>query len=695
MGEAPAAAGKRGHEAQIQQDVDEVGRRRRSRRRACLFPVPGVHLLAQHGGDLEPPSGLRGGGGEQPVHARRPLLPEIPRQLHLRVGAEREPGGAASQEAPGQPVADPLDREQGVPRGTPLHLPRERRIGPQKPTYEARAMVRREGAHRDQVDDLPIGQVGQHRRLLDAIRQGLFPDGQENAERRRRSPRPVQDPADELQRLQPVVGVVEDQDHGPVEAQAHEDAAHQREPLRGALEPHGRQVGEPVVLVPGRRDQLEHRPHVDRVVGRREQGQKPLPQRRPVQPHAAEVAGEHRREPVVGAGGRPVQRLQRGRDPRFGGRLRQPLREPGGPHAGGAAKQADPRAAPLEHRLEGLPQGGPLGLPVDQGERAEAEQAGPRGLDLGRRARHRGGGSGPKELRHRSPTALLGGAPVVFDGEQAVRRRRRRAVPIRGVLAHESPQPGRQAAGHGLPGHERGRLLGQLREVHTLARERSERRRRRREGPGGAAQRVQIRPRPEVAPAAVDLLRRHVGRRAHDQLVGGLGELPVQGVSQPEVAQPQVAGAAGAQQHVARLEIAVDDAARVSVIEGAQQGEQAVPQRRPREATPVAVERAARGELHHEVGASGGQPLDAAGEPAVVVRPDDRRMVQGCHRPHLFAEGVPEDRIAGGLGRQHLDRHVPPPGGVLGPPDLAHAAPTDRFVQQQAAKGKRRVHGPP
>ena len=193
------------------------------------------------------------------------------------------------------------------------------------------------------------------------------------------------------------------------------------------------------------------------------------------------------------------------------------------------------------------------------------------------------------------------------------------------------------------------------------------------------AQRIDVRPR--VGAGRFDgLLRGHVGRRAdpdpgrgqgrHDRgaLVGHLGDAEVRELGDVQTRQ----------QHVGGLDVAVDDAVLVGVLQGirdladqargALEGQHALVQQ--------VLERAAADVFHHDVGQA---VRLAGGEDA-----HDVRVVEDGDRARFPLEAAQELGIVGEVARQDLDRDDLAGLGVAAAIDRGHAAPVDQVLQQVA-----------
>ncbi len=180
--------------------------------------------------------------------------------------------------------------------------------------------------------------------------------------------------------------------------------------------------------------------------------------------------------------------------------------------------------------------------------------------------------------------------------------------------------------------------------------------------------------------AARHLLGRHVLGRAHED--AGLGEvLPLAGdvFHQAEVEHLDEIRvlAALAEEHVAGLEIAVDDAEGVGLVDraadllgdvvGAGLGDRAL-------LVDGAVEGAPGEELHRDV-------VDVERlVPAVVEDGDGVGVAEARRRRGLEREALVELGIAGAVvvGAQHLERADPPERRLLGLEDLPHPSARDQ-----------------
>ena len=210
-------------------------------------------------------------------------------------------------------------------------------------------------------------------------------------------------------------------------------------------------------------------------------------------------------------------------------------------------------------------------------------------------------------------------------------------------------------------------------------RERVERRLGLERGPAGQqlvqnrAQAVDVGQRGDFPPLPGRLLRRHVGRRPHDG--PGAGQLAV-ALNPPGQAKVGNVGLSLAvQQDVPRLEVAVDDAALVGVVNrSSDRGEQPC---RLLGGAPKASQRAALDQLHAEVRL----PLVFAD----LVDGHDVGMIKVGRR---FGLGAEAQRLIGGghlPGQEHLEGHGAVEIDLPRPEDDTHAAARD-LSQQLVAR---------
>ncbi len=202
------------------------------------------------------------------------------------------------------------------------------------------------------------------------------------------------------------------------------------------------------------------------------------------------------------------------------------------------------------------------------------------------------------------------------------------------------------------------------------------------------AQAVNVRGGGQPLPGGAGLFRGHVRGRADDGLGLGQAAFLLEALGQAEVGELRIARAV--QQHVGRLEVAVQDAALVGVMDGAGQGRHQageacllliggpVPLSRHLEFGEPASQAASFHELQGEVGLV----VDLAN----VVDGDDVGMVQLGGGLGLDAEAA-QGRARGGLpGQDHLEGHLAVEAHLPGPVDDAHAAAGDLAEQFVVAK---------
>ena len=182
--------------------------------------------------------------------------------------------------------------------------------------------------------------------------------------------------------------------------------------------------------------------------------------------------------------------------------------------------------------------------------------------------------------------------------------------------------------------------------------------------------------------AAVDrpaarLLRRQVRRGAELHPRPGEGGV-AEHLGDAEVGQQQ-AVVLGAQEHVLRLDVAVDDPAPVGVVERGRRLPQVLARLRQAERALLAqavVEGAPLDVGHHQVGGVVGL--------AVVVDGEDVGVVERGDRLRLALEARQEVGVRGEVGVEHLDRHAPLEQQIGGEEDLGEAALPDLPVEPVA-----------
>ena len=188
--------------------------------------------------------------------------------------------------------------------------------------------------------------------------------------------------------------------------------------------------------------------------------------------------------------------------------------------------------------------------------------------------------------------------------------------------------------------------------------------------------------------APVGLLRREVVRAPHEHVRAREARLPV-GLHQAGDAEVgELDAAVSGQQHVLRLDVAVDHPLGVRVGERPAHlhadahrllgGQRAL-------AAHEALQVLAVHQLHHEVGAVG---VLAAVEQAHQVRVGEAR-----HQHGLPAEALGVLLVGDQAGVQPLDRHGPPQHGVRRPPHRGHPSTADQLVQPVALPLDRSCHG--
>ena len=246
--------------------------------------------------------------------------------------------------------------------------------------------------------------------------------------------------------------------------------------------------------------------------------------------------------------------------------------------------------------------------------------------------------------------------PAARRGQRVERRHHvvRRLRPVVGALLqaphHQVRERPRQVAAHGL---DRDRFLGQVGDEQLLRRTSAEWRRPRQHLVRQDAERVEVGARVGVRVGG-GLLRRHVGRRPqrHAHLRDPAVRAPGHGVTD-RLGHAKVGdgGRAARQQHIVRLDIAVDDALAMRVGKGrgdvAQQAHRFGHRERPRFPQPGA-QRVALHERHREVR----NPVDLARR----QQRHDVRMLQPRRRHDLALE--PVDAHPGEVRRQHLDHDL-------------------------------------
>jgi hypothetical protein len=166
------------------------------------------------------------------------------------------------------------------------------------------------------------------------------------------------------------------------------------------------------------------------------------------------------------------------------------------------------------------------------------------------------------------------------------------------------------------------------------------------------AERVEVGGRSFVAHATGDLLGRHVRRRARVDRRACFAR--TERVRDAEVAEQRLGHAAlGAaiEQDVARLHVAVDDAARVGMRERVEEAHEQAHEGRVIRRQRRVVEGARVGADHDEVGRVREEPpaagaRDLLGDLTVIEHRHDRRMIEARERADLVAQGLSPHRRA-------------------------------------------------
>jgi len=169
-------------------------------------------------------------------------------------------------------------------------------------------------------------------------------------------------------------------------------------------------------------------------------------------------------------------------------------------------------------------------------------------------------------------------------------------------------------------------------------------------------------------------LRRHVAHRAHDHASRGDQGFPAD-PGDAEVGEP---GAPPVHQHVARLQVAVDDPRRMRGGEPVAHLRDQLcrqPRRQRAAVVPPELVQVPLGEqIHHQ-----GEPLSLDDH---VVQRHHVRMLQRQQRVALAHEPGDRGRVPRILGLEHLDRAPVPRLNVFRAPYRAHAALANLLVQQ-------------
>ena len=194
---------------------------------------------------------------------------------------------------------------------------------------------------------------------------------------------------------------------------------------------------------------------------------------------------------------------------------------------------------------------------------------------------------------------------------------------------------------------------------------------------------------PRVEPLAADLLRRHVVDRSQWTL--GWRQRRVEALAEPEVPQPDVrrgrGGAAAIDQHVAGLDISVDQADRVCGVERA--GELLDDPDRDWGGEPALgadqrLQVAAGDVAHRDV-------VDAVDLARVVDR-EDVRMVEARGERRLLHKAFADRVVGGQIGGQYLQRDIAREADLGRVIDSSGPAAPDRGMQPVTGPLHRRLH---
>ena len=192
------------------------------------------------------------------------------------------------------------------------------------------------------------------------------------------------------------------------------------------------------------------------------------------------------------------------------------------------------------------------------------------------------------------------------------------------------------------------------------------------------------------------LLGRDVLGGAHDH--PGLGDgRGAHGLGDAEVGELHLTG--GRDEDVARLDVPVHESDRVGGVEGTSgllEHVERVPERQLTFAGQHVGQGLAHDEFHHQVGqgAAGG----GIGDLPVVVHGRDPGVGDPGGDLGLGTEPVHELGVGGELGLEDLDRDPAVEHGVVGLPDLTHAAGGDQSLESIAVGQDRagiQAHGAP
>lgn len=214
------------------------------------------------------------------------------------------------------------------------------------------------------------------------------------------------------------------------------------------------------------------------------------------------------------------------------------------------------------------------------------------------------------------------------------------------------------------------------------------------EAVGDDPERIEVGPRPLVAPQPRHLLGRHVAKGSGDvELVfaGAVAVPECAGDSEVRDLDPVARIRLTGEEHVGRLEIAMQHAARVGVCQRIQDVEQELAQERPVEHSTRGVEGPAGDQLHRQVGAAGREPsVGGRGRLALhaplVEEHHDVAMVQPCSGADLVPKGLLDASILyGAAGHDlHGDRNLL--AAMRAAEHLSHATPADWLVELERAQ---------
>jgi hypothetical protein len=171
-----------------------------------------------------------------------------------------------------------------------------------------------------------------------------------------------------------------------------------------------------------------------------------------------------------------------------------------------------------------------------------------------------------------------------------------------------------------------------------------------------------------------DRFGREVVRGAHEDVRTEGGRRAGRGSRQPEVGDPD--RAVTAEQHVLRLDVAVDE---VGLVRGSEprrrraEHRQCLARAEPATRAEHLTQRRAVDELQHQIG--------AVGRLAPVVHRHDVRVAERRGSLRLATEPVPEGRVGAEVGVGDLDGDQPVEHLVVGAVDDGHAAPSDLVEQ--------------